>query len=155
MTRYAIYKTVMEFKTAEEIKKGCTYGADDRAPELVAEFATESDALQALQGYQTEVWRYNWHLYAVTEYTMEPEEWDADGEEWISTGDAECGPFPWVLLDGDFFRFDDLVPLMDDEIREQVHAELAPCSNQEFINRYNELHEAKYDEYFSDAVHQF
>lgn len=28
---------------------------------------------------------------------------------------------------------------MDDEIREQVHYELAPCTNEEFIDRYCEL----------------
>lgn len=28
---------------------------------------------------------------------------------------------------------------MDDDIREQVHVELAPCTNDEFIKRYLEL----------------
>ena len=30
---------------------------------------------------------------------------------------------------------------MDDEIREKVHSEIAPCSNEEFIKRYLELDE--------------
>lgn len=31
------------------------------------------------------------------------------------------------------------VSLMYDDIRERVHMELAPCTNEEFINRYLEL----------------
>ena len=34
-----------------------------------------------------------------------------------------------------------IVHLMDDEKREQVHRELAPCSNEEFLDRYLELEE--------------
>lgn len=29
-----------------------------------------------------------------------------------------------------------IVNLMDDDIRERVHAELAPCTEKEFISRY-------------------
>ena len=35
--------------------------------------------------------------------------------------------------------WDTIVNAMDDEIREKVHAELAPCTNTEFLNRYLEL----------------
>ena len=45
--------------------------------------------------------------------------------------------------------FEAAVNLMDDGIREQVHAELAPCSDQEFLNRYMELHEEKFGEEFT------
>lgn len=50
-----------------------------------------------------------------------------------------------------FFNADDLtdeqitdtweviVAFMDDDTREQVHAELAPCTNREFLERYLEL----------------
>lgn len=38
---------------------------------------------------------------------------------------------------------------MDDEIREQVHTELAPCSHEEFIKRYLEL-----DENFADILNR-
>lgn len=34
---------------------------------------------------------------------------------------------------------------MDDEIREQVHSELTPCSHEEFIKRYLELDESFVD----------
>lgn len=36
-------------------------------------------------------------------------------------------------------KWDDIVTYMDDEIREQVHSELAPCTEEEFLNRYLEL----------------
>ena len=32
-----------------------------------------------------------------------------------------------------------LILAMDDTIREKVHLELAPCTNQEFLDRYMEL----------------
>ena len=36
---------------------------------------------------------------------------------------------------------DAIVVLMDDEIREKVHRELAPCSDVDFLIRYCELDE--------------
>ena len=36
--------------------------------------------------------------------------------------------------------------LMDDDIREEVHAELAPCTPQAFFDRYCQLHEGRYGE---------
>ena len=44
--------------------------------------------------------------------------------------------------------FDACVNMMDDDIREQVHFELAPCTDQEFLDRYCQLHEEKYGEEF-------
>ena len=38
---------------------------------------------------------------------------------------------------------------MDDELREQVHKKLAPCSDKEFLTKYMELHRKKFDEEFS------
>jgi len=40
--------------------------------------------------------------------------------------------------------YDVAVALMDDELREQVHADLAPCTELEFLERYMELHREKY-----------
>ncbi len=45
--------------------------------------------------------------------------------------------------------YDAAVALMDDEIREAVHADLAPCSELEFLEEYIRRHEAKYGEPFS------
>ena len=47
-------------------------------------------------------------------------------------------------------NWDQLVELMNDEIREDVHAELAPCTNEEFLARYLEL-----DPDFRSALDQF
>lgn len=40
------------------------------------------------------------------------------------------------------------VELMDDEIREDVHKELAPCTDLEFLAAYMERHYWKYGEEF-------
>ena len=42
-------------------------------------------------------------------------------------------------LDTDNDLMDEIASYMDDDIREQVHFELAPCSNSEFLERYVEL----------------
>lgn len=47
-------------------------------------------------------------------------------------------------------HWDQLVELMNDEIREEVHAELAPCTNEEFLARYLEL-----DPGFEKTLDQF
>ena len=44
--------------------------------------------------------------------------------------------------------FDAAVMLMDDETREEVHAELAPCSAQEFFDAYCKHHLRKTGEVF-------
>lgn len=45
--------------------------------------------------------------------------------------------------------FEAAVNLMDDEIREALHGELAPCAEQEFFDAYCKAHEEKYGEKFS------
>ena len=42
--------------------------------------------------------------------------------------------------------FDTAGALMDDDIREEVHAELAPCTPQAFFDRYCKRHEERYGE---------
>ena len=42
--------------------------------------------------------------------------------------------------------FDVAVNLMDDEIREELHRELAPCTEQEFFSAYEKAHAEKYGE---------
>ena len=53
-----------------------------------------------------------------------------------------------VLVNGYEVDFDVVVNMMDDEIREELHNELAPCTDQEFADAYGEAHEAKYGEQF-------
>lgn len=38
--------------------------------------------------------------------------------------------------------------LMDDDIREELHREMAPCSEEEFLTAYCKAHEAKFGEKF-------
>lgn len=51
-----------------------------------------------------------------------------------------------INQEGKEIDFDAAVALMDDEIREQIHDELAPCTEQEFFSAYEKAHAAKYGE---------
>ena len=42
--------------------------------------------------------------------------------------------------------YDVAVSFMDDDLREQIHGELAPCTDQEFFNEYAKRHEEKFGE---------
>lgn len=53
-----------------------------------------------------------------------------------------------VILNNEEVNVDACVNLMDDEIREAIHAELAPCTEQEFLDAYADLHYDKYGEQF-------
>ena len=44
--------------------------------------------------------------------------------------------------------FDAAVQLMDDELREQIHAELAPCTDEEFLREYERRHLEKFGSRF-------
>ena len=41
------------------------------------------------------------------------------------------------------------VNMMDDEIREELHTEMAPCTELEFLEAYMKRHEEKYGEEFT------
>lgn len=53
-----------------------------------------------------------------------------------------------VMLNGEMVDFDAAVNMMDDGIREAVHADLAPCTDQEFMDEYARRHEEKYGQSF-------
>lgn len=38
------------------------------------------------------------------------------------------------------------INLMDDEIREALHSEIAPCTEQEFFTAYEKAHKEKFNE---------
>lgn len=52
---------------------------------------------------------------------------------------------------GTEINFNAAVALMDSDIREELHNELAPCTDQEFFDAYCKAHEAKYGEEFELA----
>lgn len=49
-----------------------------------------------------------------------------------------------VNKNGASINYEAAVALMDDEIREELHAELAPCTEQEFFSAYEIAHAKKY-----------
>ena len=53
-----------------------------------------------------------------------------------------------VMLNNEMVDFEAAAMLMDDEIREELNSELAPCSEQEFIDAYVKAHAEKYGEEF-------
>lgn len=53
-----------------------------------------------------------------------------------------------INQNGEEIDFEVAVSLMDDEIREDLNRELAPCSEQEFFQAYEKAHEEKYGEEF-------
>ncbi len=50
-----------------------------------------------------------------------------------------------VTLNNCEVDFEACVMLMDDEIREALHSEMAPCTEQEFLDAYVERHAEKYN----------
>ena len=61
---------------------------------------------------------------------------------------AELERKTMVLLHGQPRRFDACVALMDDGLREQLHADMAPCAPQTFLDAYVDAHLEKYHEEF-------
>ena len=53
-----------------------------------------------------------------------------------------------VELNGRMVDMDVVVSMMDDEIREDIHNRIAPCTEQEFVDAYVVAHQAKYGEQF-------
>lgn len=47
--------------------------------------------------------------------------------------------------DGKDVDYEAAVAMMDDDLREQLHREMAPCTNQEFYDAYVKAHAAKYN----------
>lgn len=54
-----------------------------------------------------------------------------------------------VLVNKELFDYDAVVNLMDDDLREELHLELAPCTNQEFVDAYVKRHAEKFGEEFT------
>lgn len=48
----------------------------------------------------------------------------------------------------DIKYFDAAVNLMDDDLREEIHNDLAPCTEEEFLREYEKRHLEKYGEEF-------
>lgn len=53
-----------------------------------------------------------------------------------------------VVIDGKLVDPDAAVNLMDDSLRERLHQEMAPCTDQEFIEAYCRAHKKEFNETF-------
>lgn len=51
-----------------------------------------------------------------------------------------------INMEGTAIDFDAAVPFMDDELREGLHAGIAPCSEQECFTAYEQKHAEKFGE---------
>lgn len=58
----------------------------------------------------------------------------------------EANKMEVINMFGTKIDYEAAVMLMDDEIRESLHFELAPCTEQEFFNAYEKAHAEKYGE---------
>ena len=53
-----------------------------------------------------------------------------------------------VNVNGTEVSMDAAIMLMDDDIREAIHSDIAPCTEQEFVDEYCKRHLEKYGEDF-------
>lgn len=54
-----------------------------------------------------------------------------------------------VLLNGELVDFEACVIQMDDDLREEIHEDMAPCGEQEFLDEYVRRHAKKFGEEFT------
>jgi hypothetical protein len=54
-----------------------------------------------------------------------------------------------ITLNGEQIEMDVAVHYMDDEIREAIHEEMAPCPDQQFVDAYVAAHKQKHGEDFT------
>lgn len=77
------------------------------------------------------------------------EAWLPDDQNRVDRINDELPDHPEEILQDLGKNWDMIVSYMDDEIRESIHNEIAPCSNGDFLLAYCKAHSEKYDEDFS------
>lgn len=90
MKRYEIRKNYREMKDWEGIKPGCTLDQGDQEPEILKSFEDKAEALEALKSYTGKAEKLSGGagtFYAVTEFYVEENDYDEDGE-WCDGGDV-------------------------------------------------------------------
>lgn len=60
--------------------------------------------------------------------------------------DVETEEILVVNASGQLIHYNAAVNMMDDDLREELHFELAPCTDQEFFEAYAKAHQEKFDE---------
>lgn len=91
-TKFEVRKNSIEvpYKKRNLIKQGCAAGVEDSNPEIIESYSDKETALEALKNFKTEVARMAGQAhsyYIVTEYYVEENSYDEDGE-WVSGGDV-------------------------------------------------------------------
>lgn len=89
MKKYELKKNSIEIKKAD-VAQGCAVNDMNAEPEVVKSFDNKDDALNELKNYSTEIRDFSspvGTMCSVTEYFVEENEYDEDGE-WISGGDV-------------------------------------------------------------------
>lgn len=110
---------------------------NDFAPSIEDSFFTAREAALALhEAKDTDT--VAWLVWEVEDYGDPVDSYDRDDDRLLDKADL-------IRMDDGSLQYADVVTmLMDDEIREAIHAELAPCSNQEFFETYCKAHFDKY-----------
>lgn len=90
--KYEIRKNTREisYKKRAEIKEGCTLDQFDQEPEIIKTFDDKDEALIELKSYKSDIRKLSGgagSYYLITEYYVEENEYDEDGE-WVSGGDV-------------------------------------------------------------------
>ena len=99
---YELKKNTKEiiYKNRKEISEGCTTDAPE--PEVINSFEKKDDALRELKNFKSEVQRLSGPAgtyFSVTEYCVEENEYDEDGE-WIGGGDIwEISKLPFFEIE--------------------------------------------------------
>lgn len=111
------------------------------------EFETAEEAIKEAKSDWEWLTAYDRKHYTAF-YVLESANPDEDADDhWDGTPIYDAKD-PKVTLNGDEVSFAAAVALMDNDIREAVHDELAPCTDQEFIDEYAARHEERFGEPF-------
>lgn len=92
----------VKYSNRNQIADGCTLEQDNQFPRIMESFDNKADALEALKKYEGKVYKVLGNTgayFEVTEYYVEKNEYDEDGE-WIGGGDiCEFSGLPDVKCD--------------------------------------------------------
>lgn len=91
MTKFEIKENTREisYENRTEIKAGCTLRQNNQEPIMIKSYDSKEQALEVLKEYKTDIRELSGTAgtyYSITEYYVEENEYDKDGE-WVSGGD--------------------------------------------------------------------
>lgn len=103
---FEIKKNTIEisYKDRMNIKPGCTLDSIDSEPEIIESFDTKEAAIEALKKYSTDISIFsspNGQVFAITEYYIEENEYDEDGDPITCNGVWEESKLEIILEDED------------------------------------------------------